>query len=211
MYLMTSTRHGVAAKEIERQTGVTYKCAWRLCHELRKLMTSADYMGPLSGHVEIDETRVGGRQKLSDRRRRGDNKTIVMGIVEREGNLRAGPIDDLSEANLENIVEHNVAQGTVVSTDEWSGYNRLGNLGFDHGRVNHYKEIWVNGIHHTNTLEGHWSQLKRSIHGTHVHISAQHAWKYVGEFTYRRNFRHSHRGMFDRLVAAFSLPRLAET
>jgi len=74
MYLMTSTRHGVAAKEIERQTGVTYKCAWRICHELRKLMTSADYMGPLYGHVEIDETRVGGRQKLSVRRRRGDNK-----------------------------------------------------------------------------------------------------------------------------------------
>jgi len=211
MYLMTSTRHGVAAKEIERQTGVTYKCAWRMCHELRKLMTSADYTGPLSGHVEIDETRVGGRQKLSDRRRRGDNKTIVMGIVERDGNLRAGPIDDLSGANLENIVTNNVAQGTVVSTDEWSGYNRLGNLGFDHGRVNHYQEIWVNGIHHTNTMEGHWSLLKRSIRGTHVHISAKHAWKYVGEFTYRRNFRHSHRAMFDRLVASFSLPRLVET
>ena len=78
MYLMTSTRHGVAAKEIERQIGVTYKCAWRMCHALRKLMTSADYSGQLSGHVEIDETRVGGRQSLDDRIAKGDNKTIIM-------------------------------------------------------------------------------------------------------------------------------------
>ncbi len=63
MYLLTSTRHGVAAKEIERQTGVTYKCAWRMCHELRKLMATADDTSPLSGHVEIDETWVGGKQK----------------------------------------------------------------------------------------------------------------------------------------------------
>src|ERR1700693_3195950 len=76
MYLMTSTRHGVAAKEIERQIGVTYKCAWRMCHELRKLMASADYSGPLSGHVEIDETRIGGYQSRDDRIAKGDNKTI---------------------------------------------------------------------------------------------------------------------------------------
>ena len=138
MYLMTSTRHVVAAKEIERQTAVTYKCAWRICHELRKLMTSADNTTPLSGHVEIDETRVGGKQKMRDRRRRGDNKTIVMGIVERNGNMRAGPIDDLSGANLENIVKNHVKKGTIVSTDEWSGYNRLAALGFDHGHVNHF-------------------------------------------------------------------------
>src|SRR6266436_2861749 len=92
MYLMTSTRHGVAAKEIERQIGVTYKTAWRMCHELRKLMTGADHTGPLAGHVEVDETRIGGKQKQRDRRRKGDNKTIVMGIVERGGKMRAAPI-----------------------------------------------------------------------------------------------------------------------
>src|SRR5689334_16784058 len=77
MYLMTSTRHGVAAKEIQRQLGVTYKCAWRMCHELRKLMATADNRGKLSGHVEIDETLVGGRQSIEDKRRNGSNKTIV--------------------------------------------------------------------------------------------------------------------------------------
>ena len=84
MYLMTSTRHGVAAKELERQIGCTYKTAWRMAHELRKLMSQADGHGPLSGHVEVDETWIGGRQKRQERNRRGTNKTIVMGLVERD-------------------------------------------------------------------------------------------------------------------------------
>lgn len=101
MYLMTSTRNGVAAKELERQLGVTYKTAWRMAHELRKLMASADHGGPLSGHVEIDETRVGGYQKNSDRRRKGSNKTVVFGIVERDGGkLVAGPVPDVSQFTL---------------------------------------------------------------------------------------------------------------
>src|SRR5438552_11009129 len=78
MYLMTSTRHGVAAKEIERQLGVTYKCAWRMCHELRKLMVSADFGGPIGGHdkhVEVDETVMGGYQSNRERRAKGSNKS----------------------------------------------------------------------------------------------------------------------------------------
>jgi hypothetical protein len=125
--------------------------------------------------------------------------------------MRAGPIDDLSGANLEKIVQANVAKGSTVSTDEWDGYNKLQSLGYEHGSVTHSKEEWVNRAHHTNTLEGHWSQFKRAVKGTHIHISEKHAWKYVGEFTYRRNFRLSHRAMLDRLVSSFSLPRLAET
>jgi transposase len=213
MYLMTSTRHGVAAKEIERQIGVTYKCAWRMCHELRKLMASADYNGPLSGHIEIDETRIGGHQSHDDRMVKGDNKTIIMGIVERGGNLRAWPIANTTLHNLDNlekIVIENVKPGSIVSTDEWAGYNTLSDHSFDHGRVNHSAKEYVRGIHHVNTLEGHWSLFKRAIHGTHVHISAKHSWKYAAEFSYRRNFRHSHIAMFNRLVSAFALPRLVD-
>ncbi len=211
MYLMTSTRHGVAAKEIQRQTGVTYKCAWRICHELRKLMATADFDGPMSGHVEIDETFVGGKQSREEMQATGSNKTIVMGIVERDGRLRAGPIEDTTMGTLEAHVVHNVKPGTTVSTDEWNGYNKLEAKGYVHGTVNHSEEQWVNGTHHTNTLEGHWSQFKRAVRGTHVHISPKHMWKYVAEFSYRRNNRHSHEQMFTRLVAAFSQPRLAET
>src|SRR3954467_14949802 len=107
MYLMTSTRHGVAAKELQRQLGVTYKCAWRMAHELRKLMASADYAGPLSGHVEIDETMMGGYQKNRVRRSNGTNKTMVMGIVEREGKIRTGPVPDATRYTVEPIIAEN--------------------------------------------------------------------------------------------------------
>lgn len=216
MYLMTSTRHGVAAKEIQRQTGVTYKCAWRICHELHKLMASADYTGPMRGHVEVDETYVGGRQSISDRKRDGSNKTVVMGIVERDapgfvGTLRAGPVPNDSASTLETIVTVNVEPGSAVSADEHKAYKYLGDLGYHHDTVTHSAGEYVKGKTHTNTLEDHWSQFKRSIRGTHIHVSAKHLWKYVAEFSYRRNFRHSHEAMFNRLVASFSQPRLAAT
>ena len=212
MYLMTSTRSGVAAKELERALGITYKCAWRMAHELRKLMASADYGGPLKGHVEIDETWVGGvsRKGGKGQGKRRSKKTIVMGMVERDGMLRAGPVPDDTKNTLELIILDNVSGGTIITTDGHPSYSDL-KLTYDHAVVNHAAGEYARGIHHTNTMEGHWSQLKRSIKGTHVHISAKHAWKYIGEFNYRRNYRASHYGMFTRLVSAFALPRLQET
>lgn len=213
MYLMTSTRHGVAAKEIERQTGVTYKCAWRICHELRKLMATADYCGPLGGegeHVEIDETYVGGKVKGEGSGPHLENKTIVFGMVERKGKIRTAVISDQTMSTLHEIIRENVAEGTTISTDEHRSYSGLG-FTYTHGAVNHSAEEWVRGIHHTNTIEGHWSHFKRAVRGTHVHISKKHAWKYVAEFNYRRNYRHSHTGMFNLLIEAFALPRVIES
>jgi transposase len=100
--------------------------------------------------------------------------------------------------------------GSTISTDEHRGYNGLRHLGYTHGQVNHSEKEYVSGIHHVNSLEGHWSLLKRAIKGTHTHVSEKHLWKYVSEFSYRRNFRHSHRLMFDRLVDSFSLPLLQD-
>jgi transposase len=211
MYLMTSTRHGVAAKEVERQTGVTYKCAWRMCHELRKLMASADFGGPLGGdgkHIEMDETYTGPRQTRRDRSEKGITRTIVFGMVERDGMMRAGPVPNAWLTTIEGIVKNNVKRGTTVSTDEWQGYNDLHLLGMKHGTVKHTAKEYVRGDVHTNTIEGAFGHFKRAVRGTHIHISKKHLWKYVAEFTYRRNFRHSHAAMFDRLVAAFALPRL---
>lgn len=211
MYLMTSTRHGVAAKELERQIGCTYKTAWRMAHELRKLMASADGKGLLSGHIEIDETFIGGRNRGRGHKNALKNKTTLLGMVQRDGRVVAGTIENRGQAVLEDAIKGNVTAGATISTDEWAGYANLGKLGFEHGTVNHFEDEWVDGIHHTNSIEGHWSQLKRSIRGTHVHVSRKHLWKYVSEFSYRRNMRHSHRSMFDRLVVSLSLPRLAET
>lgn len=211
MYLMTSTRHGVAAKEVQRQTGVTYKTAWRMCHELRKLMASADFAGPLGGvgkHVEIDETFPGPRQTIREMKRKGKNKAIVLGIVEREGMMRAGVIPNTWLTTIEGVVKNNVKRGTTVSTDEWQGYNDLHLIGMKHDTVKHSAKEYVRGDVHTNTVEGAFGHFKRAVRGTHIHISNKHLWKYVAEFTYRRNFRHSHSAMFNRLVAAFALPRL---
>ncbi len=212
MYLLTSTRHGVAAKEIERQIGVTYKCAWRMCHELRKLMAAADATrgGPLSGHVEADEAYVGGVAK-GGARMKNTNKIVVFGMLQRDGRIIAGPIPDQTTETLEGIIAENIEPGSTISTDEWPAYKPLG-LGkiYTHGTVNLTLKEYVRGIHHTNTLESHWSLFKRAVKGTHVHISAKHGWKYIAEFSYRRNMRHSHSAMFNLLVHAFALPRLVE-
>jgi predicted RNA-binding Zn-ribbon protein involved in translation (DUF1610 family)/transposase-like protein len=213
MYLMTSTRHGVAAKEIERQIGVTYKCAWRMCHELRKLMASADFAGPLGGegkHVEIDETYYGGKQKRRDQRKKGTNKTTILGMAERNGKLRAGPIRTTWIDTVQPIIRENVLPGSTVTTDEHGAYNDLHYLGVEHETVAHTKGEYVRGIHHTNTIESHWGHFKRCVAGTHVSVSQKHLWKYIAEFTYRRNYRLSHSAMFNRLVSAFALPRLQE-
>jgi len=210
MYLMTSTRHGVAAKELERQLGVTYKCAWRIAHELRKLMAQADYHGPMSGVVEIDETMVGGKRK-GKRGRGAAGKTLIFGMVEREGAIRAGPVPDATRGTLEPTILTNVQRGSTIVTDEFASYDGLRKSGpYRHLRVQHNLKEYARGIAHVNTLEGHWSRLKNSIKGTHVHVSGKHMWKYVSEFSYRRNMRASHRAMFDLLVWSFALPRLTD-
>lgn len=170
-------------------------------------MAAADYKGPLGGHVEIDETFIGG--KVKGHARKMKNKTVIMGMVERDGKLRAGPVPDATVYTLEPIIRENVTPGSIISTDEHGSYSGLGD-GYEHGTVVHSVKEYVRGIHHTNTLEGHWSHFKRAVKGTHIHISSKHAWKYVAEFSYRRNMRHTHSGMFNLLVQAFSLPRLKD-
>src|SRR6266511_2277336 len=146
MYLLTTTRHGVAAKEIERQTGVTYKCAWRICHELRKLMASADASigGPLSGHVEVDETILGGRRPKA---RKWENKTVIMGMVQRGGRIVAGPVPDQTTYTLEGIVNENVVEGSTISTDELASYRDLKGA-YNHQTVNHSAKEYVRRVFH---------------------------------------------------------------
>jgi len=210
MYLMTSTRHGVAAKELERQLGVTYKTAWRMAHELRKLMAQADYHGPMSGTVEVDETYVGGKRP-GKRGRGAAGKTVVFGMIERDGPVRAGPVPDVRRDTLEPVILTNVQRGSIIMSDELKSYDRLRRSGpYTHLRVNHAVKEYAYGGVHVNTLEGYWSRLKNSVRGTHVHVSGKHLWKYVSEFSYRYNMRKSPETMFHRLTLAFALPRLTD-
>ena len=210
MYLMTSTRHGVAAKELQRQIGCTYKTAWRMAHELRKLMANADDHGPLSGWVEADETYIGGRQR-GHRKKKDSNKTVVFGMVERDGKVRAGPVPNVKKETLQPLILTNVQRGSVLITDELRSYDTLKKDGpYQLYRVNHSKGEYVWETIHTNTIEGYWSRLKNSIRGTHVHVSSKHLWKYVSEFSYRYNMRSQPELMFHGLIQACALPHLAD-
>jgi predicted RNA-binding Zn-ribbon protein involved in translation (DUF1610 family) len=124
MYLMTSTRHGVAAKELERQIGCTYKTAWRMAHELRKLMAAADHHGPMRGHVEVDETRVGGRETGSrSRKGKPSEKTVVFGMLQRDGIVRAGPVPDVRALSSD---IRNCTGGDIENCTTWLvGFSRF--------------------------------------------------------------------------------------
>lgn len=202
MYLFTTSRHGVPAKELQRQLGLTYKTAWRMAHEIRKYMGEVDGDNGLSGHVEADETFVGGRRK-GIRGRGADGKTVVFGMAERQGDVMTKVVPNAKRKTLYPIIERAVQKGSTISTDEFRSYGTLGKRGYKHGTVEHGAKQYVNGIHHVNSLEGFWSQIKRSIKGTHVHVSKKHLAKYLGEFEFRYNMRAIPYLMFDRLLTAF--------
>jgi transposase len=202
IYLMTATRSGVSAKEIERQLGVTYKTAWRMAHQIRKLMGGND--GKLDGIIEADETYIGG--KRSGKRGRGaEGKTPVVGVLQRDGGgIRAKAAEDVkAKTVIPNIVE-NVEKGSMICTDELGSYNRLEKEGYCHVRVNHAAGEYVYGLAHTNSIEGFWSHLKLSIRGTHVWVSKKHLQKYVDEFAFRFNTREFPGQMFDSVLQRLS-------
>ena len=203
MYLFTTTRHGVAAKELQRQLGVTYKCAWRMGHEIRKYMAEVDGETPLGGTVEADETYVGGKRSGGKRGRGAPNKTIVFGMLERGGDIMANVVPNVRKRTLHPIIAENVEPGSTVHTDELGSYSGLDRAGYRHETVNHGIGEYVSGDSHVNAVEGFWARLKLSIRGTHVHVSQKHLQKYVKEFEYRYNMRTSPDRMFDRLLAAF--------
>ena len=207
MYLMTATRNGVAAKELERQLGVTYKTAWRVGHELRKLMadgfSKVTKPTPLTGHIEVDETYIGGVQK-GKQTRATRNKTIVMGVLQRDGEVRTKIVKDVKRDTLIKVVTRHVEQGATVSTDELLSYRTLPAHGYKHGTVRHSSWQWLNGVHHTNSIEGFWSILKRGIRSTHVHVSRKYLQNYANEFAFRYNNRKAGGDMFNVMLAKSS-------
>lgn len=205
IYLFVATRHGVSGKELQRQLGVTYKTAYRMGMQIRKLIANVDEFTALQGHVEIDETMVGGRATRATLR---DNKTIVMGLRQRGGRMVTEIIPDATTASLKKVVLENVQPKTIVSTDEWKGYGLLTAYDYQHGTVNHSQEEWarvdpVTGInHHVQHVESFWSIFKRSVRSTHIHISRKHMARYLDEFTFRQNHRQIGNAMFDLIIGA---------
>ena len=205
IYLFVVTRHGVSGKELQRQLGVTYKTAWRMGQQIRLLMGSAVEFEALKGHVEMDETFVGGHAPKANYR---DNKTIVMGLKERGGRIVTEVIPDVKKSTLRKVVLMTVQPNTIVSTDEAKGYGLLTADGYEHGRVNHSANEWTKtdpatGVyHHVAHVESFWRLFKCSIASTHIHVSAKYMQRYLDEFTFRSNHRQMQNAMFDLLIGA---------
>lgn len=187
IYQFSVSKNGVSAKELERTLGVTYKTAWRMARQIRLLMQQDDDMlGGNGTAVEVDETYIGGKRKLA---RKYTNKSIVFGQVERDGSIKAKHVKSSGARVLLPEIEQNITKGTNIYSDEYGVYRTLKKRGYSHTTVNHSTLEYVRGIAHTNTIEGFWSQLKRSIDGSYHAVSPKYLQSYVNEFVFRYNHR----------------------
>ncbi len=205
VYLMASTRCGISAKQIERETGVTYKTAWRMFNKIRTLLQ--DDSGPLSGAVEMDESYFGGRRKGgTGRPMRGDKtKTPILGMVERNGRVKAFTIENVTGNVLLSHTREHILPESTVYTDELASYEGIGaiqrkdgsgNAGYRHHRIKHSARVYVIGDIHTNSVEGFWSLIKRGIGGVYHQVSQKFLQNYLDEYSFRYNHRFDIEPMF---------------
>lgn len=204
IYLMASTRCGISAKQIERETGVTYKTAWRMFNQIRTML--AENHDPLTGKVEIDETYVGGkpRHKGPDSvRGRGakagggkKEKAVVVGAVERGGRMVARVMPDAKGRTLIPFIRENVRENSTVYTDEYPPYWAVKANGYEHHAIQHKSKVYARGHIHTNTVEGFWMLVKGGLRGVYHGVSEKYLQNYLDEYSFRYNHRQDARPMF---------------
>lgn len=189
-----ASKKGVSALQISRMTGVSYKSALFMMHRVRYAMTDDPATpAPLTGIVEVDETYVGGKPKtkLKGRPRLSPvaNKTPVVAMVQRNGEIRAMVMPTVNAKNLASAISANVCKTARVMTDESACYKTLGKDYASHETVTHSLGEYSRGDVTTNTVEGFFSILKRGVNGTFHSISKKHLHRYVSEFAYKYNTR----------------------
>jgi transposase-like protein len=200
MYLMGSTRCGISAKQIQRETGVTYTTAWRMFRQIRSLL-SEDGLQLEGSTVEMDEMFHGGSRRTSSWR---DNKVPVVGMVERGGRVVARVAQNVKKETLHGLVKQYVMPSSIVFTDDFVSYDGLQNLGYTHRRIRHSEKVYVSGDVHTNTIEGFWSTVKRGIGGVYHNVSAKYLQTYLNEYCFRYNRRHQGNLLFKRILEQVS-------
>ncbi len=194
MWLIVNCKNGVSSYEVHRAIGVTQKTAWFLNHRIRMALHAGSFE-KLSGHVEADETFIGGKARnmhIAQRKRRitgsgGKDKTPVLGIMERGGKVRTVVVPDRKKKTLQSEVRKHVEAGSALYTDFLLSYEGLEG-DYAHQVVDHAVQ-YVDGNVHTNSLENFWSLLKRSISGTYVSVEPFHLFRYLDEQAYRFNNR----------------------
>ena len=193
IYRMASTRCGISAKQIQRETGVTYKTAWRMFKQVRTLL-SEDFEH-LTGEVEVDETYVGGAEH-GKRGRGAGGKAKVIGAVQRQGKVVAEVVDDLKRHTIIPFTVQKVDRDATLFTDEFPSYDHLARYGFNHLRISHHAKEYARGNIHTNSIEGFWSLVKRGISGVYHSVSPQYLQSYINEYSFRYNHRKDGMPMF---------------
>ncbi len=207
IFLFTTTRHGVSAKELQRQLGVPYKTAYRMGKLIREHMAAINGDAPIGGEgevVEIDEAYVGGHRP-GVRGRGAAGKGILLGIVERGGKVVIKQVPNTQKRTLQPLIEAHVADGTEIHTDGHDGYGGLSAAGYDVKTINKRKTgryVGPNG-ETVNAIENFWRHLKCSIEGTHISVSPKYLGRYAKEFEYRFNRRMCPETMFSELLSRF--------
>jgi transposase len=200
IYLMAQTRCGISAKQIQRETGVTYKTAWRMFKQIRSMLQEEPTkpMGGTGKGVEVDETYFGGRRRgVTGRPGANDKvKTPIVGLVERKGDVRAFVTKDATADTIVGLIREHVLPRNVVFTDEYVSYNPLASRGYLHRRIHHSEKVYVSGNVHTNTIEGFWSLVKRRISGVYHNVGRHYLQTYLNEYTFRYNRRFDTQPMF---------------
>lgn len=202
VYLMSSTRCGISAKQLEREIGVTYKTAHRMFKQIRTLL-SDEGEGPLSGDVEADETFHGGKPRARENKSRKDAairkykvKAQVFAMAERKGRVRAMVVNDRTKPTLHGKIREHVLPASMIFTDEFLPYVGIERHFKGHRRIRHRAGIYVDGDVHTNTIEGFFGLFKNGIRGVYHSVSTRYLQNYLDEYAFRYNRRDSKEPMF---------------
>jgi transposase-like protein len=214
IFLMATTRMGIASKHLEREIGCGYKTAWRMNRMIRKLMNE-DILEML-GQVEIDESYFGGRAKnrhIDHRTGEHPNppKTAVLGILQRAGNVVAAVIPETSREHILPRIKKFVTPRSMVFTDEAKVYRNLPQMGYGHQRVYHSANIYVEGEAHTNSVESFWSIAKNGIRGSNRHVGSRYLQGYLNAYAFRWNHRRDGVSMFRAIVSRLPSSRPTPT
>jgi transposase-like protein len=198
LWMLTNCKNGISSCELARDLSVTQKTAWFMLHRIRLALQDDSFgskLGADGGEVEVDETYIGGKARnmhLSKRQRRitgvlTDDKTTVMGFLERGGKVRTEIVRDRNRTTVQPMVKKHVHAGAALYSDELGGYQGL-HTEYEHQVINH-AEKYVDGRVHTNGIENFWSLLKRGISGTYVSVEPFHLFRYLDEQVFRYNNR----------------------
>jgi len=213
--IMCEAKKGISANQMKRTLGVAHKTAWYLCHRIREAMMEQN-PEPLCGTVEVDETYIGGKWRGKNHGRddgRKDwrsRKAMVVGAVQRGGNIRMRTAPIASKEVLHGFIRQNVADNCErIYTDELNAYNGIGDANTIHATVEHRVKEYVRGDVHTNTIEGAFGLFKRALVGSFHQVSTKHLDRYLDEFEFRYNNRtnpYLFRDTLTRLVSAKAMP-----